>query len=204
MKNARSSHAMQTRPLSSWGLFGREWLRAPLRVGAVAPSSAGLADAITQGLTDASGPVVELGPGTGVFTSALLRRGIPPVQITAIEARERFTAELERRFPEVAVIHGNAMRVRHVVPFGPGGVGVVICGLPLLSMPPEKVLRIVAECMTILKPDGELRLFTYGLRCPIPVSILARVGLIAKHKAFVPLNLPPASVYAVQRKRLNA
>lgn len=152
-----------------------------------------------QDVTDASGPVVELGPGTGVFTAALLRRGIPAAHITAIEAVEGFAAAMERRFPGVAVIHGDAVRVRHVVPCGPGGAGVVICGLPLLSIPPAKVLRIVAGCMTILRPEGELRLFTYGFRCPIPASILSRLGLIAQHRAFVPLNMPPASVYAVHR-----
>lgn len=185
---------------STLGSFGREWLRAPLRVGAVAPSSAGLADAMTKGLTESSGPAVELGPGTGVFTSALLRRGIPPAQITAIEASEGFATALKRRFPQVGVIHGDAMRVRHVVPFGPGGAGVVICGLPLLSIPQEKVMRIVAGCAKILKPDGELRLFTYGFRCPIPAPVLSRLGLSARRQAFVPLNMPPASVYIVQQK----
>ena len=204
MKDTSSCQATRPRTMSLIGLFGREWLRAPLRVGAVAPSSAGLAAAMTRALTNASGPVVELGPGTGVFTASLLLRGIPSAQITAIEAGEGFVVALQRRFPEVAVIHGDAVRVRHVVPCGPGGAGVVICGLPLLSMPPAKVLRIVAGCMTILRLDGELRLFTYGFRCPIPASILSRLGLVAQRKAFVPLNMPPASVYAIQRKRLNA
>lgn len=204
MKDTLPCQMMRSWTASSLGLFAREWLRAPLRVGAVAPSSEGLANAMTQELTDASGPVVELGPGTGVFTAALLRRGIQPVHISAIEASAGFAAELEKRFPEVAVIHGDAVRVRHVVPCGSSGAGVVICGLPLLSMPPVKVLRIVAGCMAILRPGGELRLFTYGFRCPIPASILSRLGLIARHRTFVPLNMPPASVYAVQRKTPNA
>ena len=190
--------------LASLWLFGREWLRAPLRVGAVAPSSARLANAMTQGLTATCGPVIELGPGTGVFTAALLRRGIPAAQIAAIEASESFAAALALRFPQVVVIHGDATRIRHVTPFGSGAAGLVVSGLPLLSIPQAKVLRIVAGCMTVLKPDGELRLFTFGHRCPIPAAMLSRLGLVAQRRTLVPLNMPPASVYAVFRREQHA
>lgn len=200
MRKDAASQCGAVQSLASPWLFGREWLRSPLRVGAVAPSSARLADAITQGLTATYGPVLELGPGTGVFTAALLRRGISAAQVAVVEANESFAAALTLRFPQVAVIHDDAARIRHVSPFGPGGADVVICGLPLLSMPPAKVLRIVAGCMTVLKSKGELRLFTYGQRCPIPAAMLFRLGLVAQRRAFVPLNIPPASVYAVVRR----
>jgi phosphatidylethanolamine/phosphatidyl-N-methylethanolamine N-methyltransferase len=194
--------AVQT--LASPWLFGREWLRSPLSVGAVAPSSARLADAMTQGLTATRGPVIELGPGTGVFTAALLRREIPAAQVAVIEASENFAAALALRFPQVAVIHDDAVRIRHVTPFGLGAADLVICGLPLLSMPQAKVLRIVAGSMRVLKPNGELRLFTYGQRCPIPAAMLSRLGLVAQRRTFVPLNMPPASVYAVIRREQPA
>lgn len=159
---------------------------------------------MTRGLTATCEPVVELGPGTGVFTAALLQRGIPPAQVAVIEASESFAADLARRFRQVVVTHGDAARVRHLSPIGPGSANLVICGLPLLSMPPTKVLRIVAGCMTILKPKGELRLFTYGPRCPVPPAILVRLGLVTQRRAVVPLNIPPASVYAVFRGEQGA
>ncbi|MBR2573662.1 MAG: methyltransferase domain-containing protein [Loktanella sp.] len=159
---------------------------------------------MTQGLTATCGPVIELGPGTGVFTAALLRRGVPSAQVAVIEVSKSFAAALELRFPHVAVIHDDAARVSHVTPFGLRTVDLVICGLPLLSMPPAKVLRIVAGCMTVLKPDHELRLFTYGHRCPIPATILSCLGLVAQRRTFVPLNMPPASVYAVVRREQPA
>lgn len=188
----------QSVPVS--GLFGREWLRAPLRVGAIAPSSTALGAAMTAELTGASGPVVELGPGTGVFTQALLQRGIPPAQIAAIETSESFARSLSQRLPGVVVIHDDAVRVRHLCPFGLGSAGLVICGLPLLSMPRAKVLRILAGCMRVLRPDGELRLFTYGPRCPVPTALLARLDLVTHHRTFVPVNIPPALVYSIRRK----
>ncbi len=204
MRTQSSGSSDEAQSASSRLLFAREWLRAPLRVGAIVPSSARLAQAMTQGLTAASGPVVELGPGTGVFTAALLRFGIPPAQVAVIEAGEHFASDLARRFPQVAVIRGDAARVRYLSPFGPGGAALAICGLPLLSMPPAKVMRIVAGCMTVLKPDGELRLFTYGQRCPIPSLMLSRLGLVTQRRTCVSLNIPPASVYAVLRREQSA
>ncbi|MBB5516089.1 phospholipid N-methyltransferase [Rubricella aquisinus] len=180
-------------------LFGREWLRAPLGVGAIAPSGPHLAAAMTRGLTQHSGPVIELGPGTGVFTKALLRRGIPAPQIAAIEASNGFTTALRATLPEVMIIQGDAARLRHIMPFGVGGAGTVICGLPLLSMPPGKVFRIVSGSFMALRPGGACRLFTYGPRCPISPRILDRLGLTAKRIAFTPLNMPPASVYLLRR-----
>jgi phospholipid N-methyltransferase len=124
--------------------------------------------------------------------------------VAVVGANESFAAALALRFPQVAVIQDDAARIRHVSPFGPGGAGVLICGLPLLSMPPSKVLRIVAGCMSVLKPAGELRLFTYGQRCPILAAMLRRLGLVAKSRTFVALNIPPASVYTVVRREQPA
>ena len=178
--------------------FGREWLKAPLKVGTVAPSSSGLARAITQGLSASDGPVIELGPGTGVFTAALLARGIPGRRIVAIETSGGFASALGTLYPEVAVICADAARVWHLSPFGTTAAAVV-CGLPLLSMKPGKVLRILAGSFAAIRPGGSFRLFTYGLRCPVPGAILDRLGLVARRIAFVPLNIPPASVYILRK-----
>lgn len=180
-------------------LFVREWLRSPLRVGAVMPSSYALAQAITDGLTVADGPILELGPGTGVFTAALLSRSIPPERIAAIEASEGFAAAMAVLHPGISVIVGDAARVKRLTPFGSAGAGSVICGLPLLSMPSAKVMRILSGSFAAMRPGGALRLYTYGLRCPVPDAILARLGISARHMAFVPLNIPPASVYVLKR-----
>lgn len=178
--------------------FWREWVKAPLKVGAIAPSSSGLARAITNGLSATDGPVIELGPGTGVFTSALLARGILGECIAAFEASSGFASALTNQFPEVRVICADAARIRHLYPFH-APTNVVVCGLPLLSMPPGKVFRILAESFAVLRPGGSFRLFTYSARCPVPRATLGRLGLVARRVAFVPLNIPPASVYDLRR-----
>jgi len=188
---------MATSPI---GLFGGEWLRSPRSVGAIAPSSGYLAHAITKGLSKTDGPVLELGPGTGVFTRALMERGVLPEQIAAIEASEGFAITLAGQLSRVTVIHGDAASISQLTPFGPSGAALIICGLPLLSMPPAKVLRILSGCMRSLRQDGEVRLFTYGPRCPVSKVIRVRLGLVARRVAFVPMNIPPASVFSLRPK----
>ncbi len=179
--------------------FGREWLKYPFQIGAVAPSSPALARAITEGLSASHGPVIELGPGTGVFTAALLARGIPGKRIAAIEASSGFAATLAEHYPEVTVICADAARVRHLSPFGTTA-GVVVCGLPLLSISPGKVFRILAGSFAALRPGGSFRLFSYSPRCPVPGLVLDRLGLVARRIAFVPLNIPPASVFVLKKR----
>lgn len=180
--------------------FSREWVRAPLRVGAVSPSGPALAKAMANEVTVSSSPVIELGPGTGVFTSALRDRGIADESIVLIESNMAFANTLAERFPNIRVIRADACQIRRVTPFGKAGAGTIICGLPLLSMPPSKVQRIVSGGFQVLRPGGVFRLFSYGPNCPVPGRILERLGVISEKQAFVPMNLPPAFVFNLFRK----
>lgn len=180
--------------------FAVEWLRNPGRVGALAPSSAGLARTITDGVSGNSGPVVELGPGTGVFTERLLALGVPCARLAAVEASHAFVSLLAERYPDLTICHGDAAQVGALVPFETGTVRTVICGLPLLSMPLPWVFRIMRNSFDLLREDGEFRLFTYGPRCPVPAGIKERLGLRSDRHDFVALNMPPATVYTLRRK----
>ena len=180
--------------------FLREWVRSPAGIGAVAPSSDALARAITAGIGPQDAPVIELGPGTGVFTAALIARGIAPDRLCLLEANARFAKVLSQRYPDVPVLSADAARLRHLSPFGAAGAGVIICGLPLVSIPRAKVHRILAGCVACLRPGGTIRLFTYGPRCPVPPAMLARLGLRAARIGFVAGNLPPASVYLLKQR----
>jgi phosphatidylethanolamine/phosphatidyl-N-methylethanolamine N-methyltransferase len=159
--------------MSDLALFRRRLLKNPRQVSAIAPSSRTLARAMTLGLGPKSGPVVEFGPGTGRFTEAVLARGVPPENVTLFELDEEFVAYLRQKFPGVTVHQLPAQAAARLVP---PGVGTVISGLPLLSMPPEVREGIVAAAFAILAPRGRYVQFTYGRarRCrPKPLRRLA-------------------------------
>ena len=181
-------------------IFLTEWLRSPLGVGAIAPSSRFLAQAMTEGLLKTDEPVLELGPGTGIFTSAILKCGVQPQLLAAVEIGEEFADSLTRDYPAIHVIRADAASVDKVTPFALGSVGAVICGLPLLSMPADKVRKIISGSFQCLKPDGEFRLFTYGHRCPVSKHVLDQLQLTAHRSNIVLRNLPPASVYVIRRQ----
>jgi len=184
-------------------MFFRSWMAAPLRVAAVAPSGNALASIMTQDITSATGHVIELGPGTGVFTAKLLERGVRPEDLTLVEYGATFARHLESRFPLTRVLRMDAARVGDIEFQNDAAVGAVISGLPLLSLPDQKVIAILDGAFAQLKPGGAFYQFTYGPRCPVARPILEGLDLQATHIGRTMLNVPPAAVYRISRRRVR-
>ncbi len=180
--------------------FFRSWLANPLKVSAIAPSGPALARAITAEIGPASMPVIELGPGTGVFTRALLDAGVARDRLVLVEAGPRFASLLRDRFPDVRIVEGSAAALRTVELFGRAQVGAVVSGLPILSMSPRETLAILKKMFSELRPGGAMYQFTYGYRCPVADAILDRLDLVATRTATILINAPPASVYRIERR----
>ncbi len=189
---------------SDFGRFFRSWLSDPLRVAAVAPSGEALARVMTRDISPADGPVLELGPGTGVFTRALLARGIRESDLTLVEYGTEFADMLEERFPDARVLQMDAANLCRRRLFKGAPVNAVVSGLPLLSMPPKKVMYILSGAFSYLRPGGAFYQFTYGPRCPVPEIILDRLGLKATRVGRALFNIPPAAVYRLTRLRYAA
>jgi len=180
--------------------FLRAWLAAPLRVAAIAPSGPALARAMTAEIDAASAPVIEFGPGTGVFTQAILDAGVPADRLVMIEAGADFAALMRTRLPGVRLVEASAGDLANVALFGPGLVGAVVSGLPILSMPKPVVRAILATAFSELRPGAAMFQFTYGYRCPVADAMLDEFGLTARRTATVFVNAPPASVYRIERR----
>jgi len=104
--------------------FVRAWVRNPLRVAAVAPSGPAVSSLMAQEITADTGPVLELGPGTGVFTRALLKRGVRQQDLTLVEYGSEFIPLLQRRFPGARVLWMDAAWLRRERLFDGAPVGV--------------------------------------------------------------------------------
>jgi phosphatidylethanolamine/phosphatidyl-N-methylethanolamine N-methyltransferase len=180
--------------------FFRAWLSDPVRVGAVMPSSSALANTITAEISPASAPVIELGAGTGVFTRALLARGVPEDRLALIDYGSDFVRLLQFRFPRARTLWMDAAHLKDVELFGGARAGAVVSGLPLLSLSPKKVIAILESSFGHLRPDGAFYQFTYGPRCPVPRTLLDRLGLKATRVGTAFANFPPATVYRIRRR----
>jgi phosphatidylethanolamine/phosphatidyl-N-methylethanolamine N-methyltransferase len=190
-------------PLNDTMHLLRAWLRDPRSVGALAPSGPALARLMTAHVDHAHGPVIELGPGTGVFTRALLERGLPGHRLVLVETDPVLASTLAQRYPHARVLRMDAARLgRSSSLFGDERASAVISGLPLLSIPADKVDAIVEGVFERqLQHDGALYQFTYGLRCPVPRALRQRLGLEAERIGGAWLNLPPAWVWRIRRRR---
>ncbi len=177
--------------------FFRDWMRDPLRVASVVPSGEGLAREITRQIGPQTGPVLELGPGTGVFTRALLARGVAESDLTLVELGEDFAARLALRHPQARILRLDASRLSRDE--APRLHGATVSGLPVLSMNPRAVMRILSGAFALMHEGGAFYQFTYAWRCPIAPAILERLGLEAKATGHTMRNLPPAQVYRISR-----
>jgi phosphatidylethanolamine/phosphatidyl-N-methylethanolamine N-methyltransferase len=177
--------------------FLRGLIERPKHVGAIAPSSPALASAIAAQVDPKiEGPVLELGPGTGVVTEALIARGVTPERITAIEYDPEFVDMMHKRFPRVNTIQGDAFDLVHTLgaeqnePFA-----AIVSGLPLLNFPPHKRAALIKGALARLKPGSPLVQFSYGLTSPaVPPK-----DFNVTRAALVWMNLPPARVWVYRR-----
>ncbi|MCA8867003.1 class I SAM-dependent methyltransferase, partial [Halomonas sp. SBBP1] len=170
--------------------FFLAWARNPLLVASVIPSGSALAGLITSEISHATGPVIELGPGTGVFTRALIERGVKQEDLTLIESMPEFAVALSILYPQAQILRMDATRLRMVDLFNGKLAGAVISGLPLLSMSPRKVVAVLSGAFRKMGPEGVFYQFTYGARCPVSQRIQHHLGIKAERLGRTLANFP--------------
>lgn len=180
--------------------FFRAWMSDPLRVASVVPSSWALAETITAEIDPSSAPVMELGPGTGVFTRAIIARGVQPRDLILIENGREFADMMCLRFPDAQVVRGDAAMLATMPLDGERKPGATVSGLPLLSMPPAKVFAILDGAFLRMRTGGAFYQFTYGPRCPVSRRIRDLLDLKAESIGWVFANFPPAQVFRLTRR----
>ena len=188
---------------AQWTFF-RQWLRNPLAVAAISPSSPQLAKRMIAELPQGARRVIELGGGTGVFTEALLAHGIRPQDLLVIELNEELHQHLKLRFPYAHIACSDARELHsasEATGYCDGGpADAVISGLGLLSMSRSTQQAIVSAAFECLSPQGRLIQFTYGPSCPISREVLSALGLQARRAKMAWWNVPPATVFVITRR----
>jgi phosphatidylethanolamine/phosphatidyl-N-methylethanolamine N-methyltransferase len=178
--------------------FLRSWIEKPLHVGAVMPSGRPLARTMAQFVdANASGPVVELGPGTGAITNALIEHGVDQKRLVLVEYNPGFCALLRDRYPQAKVVQGDAYRLRDTLwNILSAPATAVVSGLPLVTKPMLTRLRLVRDAFAALAPGGPFVQFTYSVVPPIPKSL---PGVSTEASERIWMNLPPARVWVYRK-----
>jgi phosphatidylethanolamine/phosphatidyl-N-methylethanolamine N-methyltransferase len=178
--------------------FLRSWIEKPLHMGAVMPSGRVLARTMAQYVDiDSSGPVVELGPGTGAITSALIEHGVDQKRLVLVEYNPGFCALLRDRYPHAKVVQGDAYALRDSlwnVLSDPASA--VVSGLPLVTKPMLTRLKLIRDAFLALAPGAPFVQFTYSVAPPIPKSL---PGVSTEASERIWMNLPPARVWVYRK-----
>jgi phosphatidylethanolamine/phosphatidyl-N-methylethanolamine N-methyltransferase len=178
--------------------FLRSWIEKPLHMGAVMPSSKLLARTMAQYVdVDSKGPVIELGPGTGAITNALIEHGVDQKRLVLVEYNPGFCALLRDRYPQAKVVQGDAYALRDSL----GEVlaapaSAVVSGLPLVTKPMLTRLKLIRDAFLALAPGAPFVQFTYSVAPPIPKSL---PGVSTEASERIWMNLPPARVWVYRK-----
>jgi len=145
----------------------------------------------------AEGSVVELGPGTGAITSALIDHGVDQKRLVLVEYNPSFCALLRDRYPQAKVVQGDAYRLRDTlwnVLSAPAAA--IVSGLPLVTKPMLTRLRLIRDAFVALAPGAPFVQFTYSVAPPIPKSL---PGVSTEASERIWMNLPPARVWVYRK-----
>jgi len=170
----------------------------PRTTGAVSPSGPALTRLMASHVDPAEElPVIELGPGTGVVTKALIERGVRPSRIIAIEYSPEFCEMIRARFPGVTVIQGDAYDLDKTLGGRADRVSAVVSSLPLVARPLEDRIRLVEAGLRRMTQGKPFIQFSYLRKGPIeeaPPTFTMEVS------PWVWMNIPPARVWLYRRR----
>ncbi len=181
--------------------FLKTWFENPLDTGALSPSSRALARTMARYVDDdGKSPLIELGPGTGPVTEALIERGIGPERLILVEFEPQFCELLARRYPGARIVQGDAYALAETLASHVDRPAcAVVSSLPLLTRPEGQRLALLHEAFALMARGAAFVQFTYGLGSPMPRRPARGASFAAHVSPPVWLNLPPARVWVYRR-----
>ncbi|MBY5408170.1 methyltransferase domain-containing protein [Rhizobium leguminosarum] len=178
--------------------FFRGMMQGPKTVGSIVPTSSITAKRMASVVDIHSGlPVLELGPGTGAITKAILGRGVRPENLIAIEYSTDFHKHLQRSYPGVHFINGDAFDLQTTLGnFTSLTFDSVVSGIPLLNFPMAKRISLLESLLDRLPAGRPMVQISYGAISPIAANP-DRYHI--QHFDFVMRNIPPAQLWIYKR-----
>ncbi|MCB1419283.1 MAG: methyltransferase domain-containing protein [Notoacmeibacter sp.] len=178
--------------------FFRGWMDNTKAVGSVTPTSKPCARAMASVVNPASGlPVLELGPGTGPITRAILDRGVKPEDLWSVEYSEDFFEYLKREIPGVNFLRGDAFELDGVLGEKKDTVfDCVVSAVPLLNFPMANRVALVEDLLARIPVGRPVMQITYGPKSPVPAG---SGNFSVKHHDFILRNVPPANLWIYRR-----
>ncbi|APG83122.1 RNA adenine methylase transferase [Sinorhizobium americanum CCGM7] len=178
--------------------FFKGWMSNTRAVGAILPTSAVTARRMASVVNPRSGlPVLELGPGTGVITKAILERGISPEKLVSIEYSTEFFNQLKADFAGVHFINGDAFDLSRTLGALNGQqFDSVVSAVPLLNFPMHRRVELIDDLLSRIPFGRPVVQISYGPMSPV-VAMPDRYRI--QHYDFVVRNIPPAQLWVYSK-----
>ncbi len=179
--------------------FFKGWIDKPKTVGSIVPTSSITARKMASIVNPRSGlPVLEVGPGTGVITRAILAQGVRPENLYAVEYSTDFVRHLRQLYPGVNVIEGDAFNLNATLGEKRGMIfDSVVSGVPLLNFPVAQRIAYIENLLDRIPAGRPIVQLTYGPMSPIPAG---RGDYTVKHFDFIIRNIPPTQLWIYRRE----
>jgi phosphatidylethanolamine/phosphatidyl-N-methylethanolamine N-methyltransferase len=178
--------------------FFKGWIDNSKAVGSIIPTSSVTARRMASVTDPHSGlPVLELGPGTGVVTRALLAHGVKPQDLWTVEYSSDFVGHLKASFEGVRVIHGDAFDLDTALGAdAPVLFDSIVSAVPLLNFPTPQRIRYVEGLLDRIPAGRPVVQITYGPLSPVPAG---KGNYTVEHFDFVLRNIPPSQLWVYRR-----
>ncbi|WP_075290937.1 phospholipid N-methyltransferase PmtA [Pararhizobium arenae] len=178
--------------------FFKGWKQNMKAVGSIIPTSGVTARRMASVVNPHSGlPVLELGPGTGVITKAILEKGVKPENLFSVEFSTDFYEHLIGRFPEVNFINGDAFDLSTTLgEHRDRQFDCVISAVPLLNFPMYRRVALIEDLLKRIPVGRPVIQISYGPLSPI-VALPDRYQI--SHYDFVVRNIPPAQLWIYRK-----
>ena len=174
--------------------FIKGMMSTPKTVGAIMPTSSRMANRMASIIDTGSGlPVLELGPGTGVITKAILDKGVKPENLVSVEYSSEFVRHLRGKYQGVNFINGDAFSLAETLKdFRGQQFDCVISGIPLLNFPMHQRVKLIEDLLKLIPVGRPVVQFSYG---PVSPVVARPDSYIIKHFDFIVRNIPPAQIW---------
>lgn len=175
--------------------FFSEFFKKNSQVGSITPSSRFLSNKMLRNI-DFSKPavIIELGPGTGIFTKTLVKKLHPESKLYVFELNKEFTDSLNKQYidPRVQIICDSAEKMMdYLSKDGIEAVDYIVSSLPLSLIPEDIRRNIITQCFENLKSGGIMTQFQYSQHCKKNFKQIFNNVRVD----FTVFNIPPAFVY---------
>lgn len=178
--------------------FFKSWVESPKAMGTICPTGKVIATRMAGVIDTGSNlPVLELGPGTGAITKAILRHGVEPENLYSVEYTASLIPHLEAEFPGVNFIRGDAFDLENTLGDMAGArFDSVVSALPLLNFPIAQRIALVRDLLNRIPPGRPIVQLSYGPLSPVPPDWATYT---VEPLDWIFRNLPPARLWVYRR-----